>query len=218
MTTHYTWPPNEWAGTGPGSQEALQLIFPTPAGGVKGIESEAIVYLYTTQSIRFLDAGIAPLKLNVDDIEHSLCEFAKYSRLAVGKARSKTGRKWERTSAKLLPCSIRPPCEVARLLSATESSLPLSSVPSKIDGSGDDDDDGDDKNAPDEYEINNIVRSEIGSDGQTRFLVKWKDYPQANTDEDWFLAKDLEGSSAVLEEWRTKAKFIEKVNIALGKL
>lgn len=90
MTPHVEWDMNSFVRAGPGSKAGLQKVF---GPEVKGIECEAMEYLYRTQHEHFsrlgldLNGRVPRLSPGHDpgvglaDIEHSLCELEKYSRV-----------------------------------------------------------------------------------------------------------------------------------------
>ncbi|KAG9088769.1 hypothetical protein FS749_001914 [Ceratobasidium sp. UAMH 11750] len=77
-----------WAPVGPGSSNGLLKMF---GSGVKGIETEAMLYLLSIQDEQWrrlnvdMDTpihgpGLCPPKIGLPEIEHALCEVDKYSR------------------------------------------------------------------------------------------------------------------------------------------
>ncbi|KAF8587500.1 hypothetical protein K439DRAFT_1338046, partial [Ramaria rubella] len=87
MSPHLNYSESEWTALGPGSTHCLVMIF---GRAIKGRESDAIAYLYSTQNEHFERLGITdPPRMQASgpgpsishvDIEHSLCECSKYSR------------------------------------------------------------------------------------------------------------------------------------------
>ncbi|TFK53460.1 hypothetical protein OE88DRAFT_1676654 [Heliocybe sulcata] len=189
MMPHYGFSEDTWVSCGPGSASGLRKIF---GDGVKGIESAAMAYLRDTQHEHFKRLGITeppslrPGRLGVSlvDLEHSLCECDKYSRVKhpniKGKRtaikamfRAQSGRLTadlpERWASELMPeCSILT--------------------------------DTDDDNT--EYEVSHIVREALAEDGAVIYLVRWTGY--GPEDDMWFEEEDLRGAPEVLEAWRNR--------------
>lgn len=214
-TPHLNFSENEWASYGPGSKKCLQLIF----GNVNGIESEAIKYLCSTQMDHFNRLGITdpPMVLeggkpgvSVVDIEHSLCEAAKYDRGTGFRS------KW-RSSDIPVPSNI-PPKEIRRetpthfssfvARGAGESRLPDMSVEelereaTPLWNAGYENDDT-------EYEISYIVRERLGADGW-EFKVRWKGWSPKH--DSWLPESALNNAPLVLKAWKkTHPKSTTKV-------
>lgn len=76
----------EWANPGPGARRGMTYVWPERWGGKRAPEREALPamrWLYRQASGRFWPLGWdRPLEMR--DIEHSLCEFSKYRRMADG--------------------------------------------------------------------------------------------------------------------------------------
>lgn len=79
---------NTWAPAGPGSMNGLLKMF---GPNVKGIETEAMLYLLSIQDEHWRRLGVdmnlpadgpglCPPKIGLPEIEHGLCEVDKYSR------------------------------------------------------------------------------------------------------------------------------------------
>jgi len=93
------WDPNLWAPPGPGSRSGLCKMF---GNDVKGIESQAMLYIYRTQTEHFDRLGLrdrmprlspahAP-GLTLVDVENALCEIDKYARLKFPHLKGDGGR------------------------------------------------------------------------------------------------------------------------------
>jgi hypothetical protein len=79
---------NVWAPAGPGSMHGLLKMF---GPGVRGIETEAMLYLLSIQDVHWRRLGVdinrpihgpglCPPQIGLPEIEHGLCEVDKYSR------------------------------------------------------------------------------------------------------------------------------------------
>jgi alpha-glutamyl/putrescinyl thymine pyrophosphorylase clade 1/Chromo (CHRromatin Organisation MOdifier) domain len=93
---------------GPGAHSGLSRLFGKDLAKIApGLEISAIRWLQSTQNEHFqrlgLDfSGLGPEKLPLQlcDIEHALCEFDRYARIAIPTSRSHHGQMRNRTSSK----------------------------------------------------------------------------------------------------------------------
>ncbi|KAG9103035.1 hypothetical protein FRC06_000436 [Ceratobasidium sp. 370] len=113
-----------WSPVGPGSRNGLLKMF---GSGVKGIETEAMLYLLSIQDEHWRRLGVdmntpihgpglCPPKIGLPEIEHALCEVDKYSRERHPDIRL------DGTKA---PKSIKHPFDADRALQPVTRDLPL---------------------------------------------------------------------------------------------
>ncbi|KAG9123150.1 hypothetical protein FRC07_000180 [Ceratobasidium sp. 392] len=113
-----------WAPVGPGSRNGLLKMF---GSGVKGIETEAMLYLLSIQDEHWRrlnvdmntpvhGPGLCPPKIGLPEIEHALCEVDKYSRERHPDIRLNGAK---------IPKSIKHPFDADRALQPVTRDLPL---------------------------------------------------------------------------------------------
>jgi len=202
------WPENDFASFGPGSKEGLKHIFCDPLGARIG---DAIKYLHQTQYKVWKHLGITAIPsldrrgheqgLSLPDIEHSLCEFAKYMRLKElsGKATVRSGSQFKANSSPLsycLPSKWRVPEVGGVKRGADIAAEEVSSEP------GDSDD-------PNVYEVSHIVaqrysrRSRKKRRKVVQYRVRWVGYE--SEDDTWLDEDQFENAKDVLANWKSQS-------------
>ena len=206
MTPHLNLSENEWATCGPGSSACLLSIF---GPDVRGIESEAIAWLHSTQAEHFARLGITdPPSMNgalpgvsFVDIEHSLCECSKYCR------NQDVSGAWEASDEPLtsdLPAKWTQMMEPAR----AGSSSPMADVtPSPLPEA--------EEEGEKDWEVSHIVREQTESN-PVMYLIRWAGYsPDWDT---WASAADLVNAQDILNEWRARGLLKEGIDRKVQEL
>jgi hypothetical protein len=202
MTPHLKFAENEWAICGPGSKEGLAKIF---GPDVRGIEPEAIAYLYQSQDVHWERLGIDNMPticdgytgINMVDIEHSLCEYTKYLRFAKpgtsGRRKSIRNVKWV---PKDLPLTHNLPGHDWLRAVFSNTSDDFDTV-SHADSDWAEMSDN-------EYEVSHIV-NERENKGRAEYKIRWTGYgPEEDT---WFTKKDLKDAPELIRKWKEKLSF-----------
>ncbi len=203
------WDENSFTAAGPGSREGLHLIFDTSMNSPT-LFSLAIMYLYQEQGTHWRRLRIDDIphvvrrgqisSPQVPDIEHALCEFAKYTRLSLrrdGHQPPVRRGPFSPSSSILtreLPSkwtAIEPPLVPAILEEETQDS---------IDSEDSDDSDMDDT----EYEVSHIVAERRCRDGSKEYRIRWVGY--APNDDTWLPEDSLGSCQDVLMEWLNRPK------------
>ncbi|KZT21621.1 hypothetical protein NEOLEDRAFT_744437 [Neolentinus lepideus HHB14362 ss-1] len=190
MIPHYSFSEDEWAICGPGSAAGLRKIF---GDDVKGIETAAMVYLRDTQNEHWERLDISeppsmhPGKIGVSlvDLEHSLCECEKYSRVKHPSIKGK------RTSIKATFCA-KPEALTVDLPARWASRLSVNAHDAWMNV---------DESDP-EYEVSHIVKESNADDGTIEYLVRWTGY--GPEDDLWLEEDQLRGAAEVLDAWWKK--------------
>lgn len=208
MLPGVNWPENEFTALGPGSIAGVKIIF-------KNIQSDfegAVRYLHETQNdhwsrlnisdIPSLDRKGYPSGVSLPDVEHSLCEFAKYSKLKNNKSakqpvRSRTLHFLDANSMSYkLPIKWCHPSVGQNVEEPATPENPASDPPQS---------DSDDS---DVYEISRIVAQRIirrGGNGKkrrkvTQYRVRWTGYQ--SEDDTWLEGRRLRNAQEVLSDWK----------------
>jgi hypothetical protein len=208
MINGIDWPENEFAAFGPGSKQGLNHIF---CDGVSSSQiSGAMEYLYSTQLEHWNDIGITTLPsrgdgrtppgVSLPDIEHSLCEFAKYLRLQASPNASRSGeyRSNDAPPTYILPSKWRGLSKTYDIPKST-TAAPIKS-PSPVCPDTDSEDDSD------TYEVSHIVSQRVARKGRKKkhsimqYKVRWVGY--SSEDDTWLDEDAFESAKDVLADWK----------------
>ncbi|KZT26800.1 hypothetical protein NEOLEDRAFT_1043203, partial [Neolentinus lepideus HHB14362 ss-1] len=196
MSAHFHFSEDEWVICGPGAEDGLRKIF---GDAVKGIELEVMKYLRDTQFDHWARLGITDLPrlyegrtgVTLVDLEHSLCECEKYSRVKHPSIKGK--RK-----------------VIKQVYSASKKSLDLvlpekwtprggtSSAPIFVTHLPDEPLTELEESDP-EYEVSHIIKESQLPEGGMEYLVRWVGWgPEWDL---WLPESQLGGATDVLKDW-----------------
>lgn len=203
LVSHIDWDENSFTATGPGSREGLRLIFDQSVSS-RDFAQHAIMYLFREQDIHWQRLGVQDipqvrrkgqaLQPQLADIEHALCEFAKYVKLA----RSKGGQAPTRRGQFIpgphaltddLPKKWQPPQPIVAMM---------------IDDPGSVYEVSDSDLEEDEYEVSHIVAERRCKDGSRQYCVRWIGY--APKDDTWLNEDAFATAQMVMMEWKNRPK------------
>lgn len=192
MSPHFNYSEDEWVPLGPGSKECIKRIF-----GQEGMRHQqaAIKYLHSTQYSHYARLGLtnqipwlcggASAGLTLVDLEHAMCECAKYARSAFPDAAVK--RK-EVANRQFAPSPIPLTADIPRNRKVKLRKPQLTYPPPAV--------------GKDYYEVSYIVTEKMHR-GRCIYLVRWTGYGSA--DDTWEPLENLqEGAPLVLDKWRSR--------------
>ena len=203
MTPHFKFSEDEWVALGPGSLECLYKMF---GPGVRGQELAALRWLHHTQREHFLRLGTPseglpkliegrPSGLSMVDIEHSLCECAKYSRAAHPDI---PGRRQKVSKRPFVPRPGPVTAEVPshwRDASSRQSMVFHQPLGMEVDGNT-------------VWEVSHIVTEKKKAAKNPMYLVRWVGY--GPDDDTWeYMANLDKGAPEVVRDWISLKEKIE---------